>query len=57
MGVLHIKHRVVVVLRERQIHIEHILGVRFTAEQKEANCVLAGPLDQVAQRHITARPL
>ena len=54
MRVLHIKHRVFVVLLQRQIHIEGVFGVGLAAEQEEAHRVFAGPLNQVAQRHITA---
>ena len=55
MRVLHVVHRVVVVLCNGQIHIEGVLRVGLAAQQKEANRVLAGPLDQVAQRDVAAR--
>ena len=57
MGVLHVVHRVVVVLGHRQVHIKGVLGVGFAAEQEEAHRVLAGPLNQVAQRDIAASAL
>ena len=57
MGVLHVVDRVVVVLGHGQIHIEGVFGVGLAAQQEEAHRVLAGPLDQVAQRHIAAGAL
>ena len=55
MGVLHIKHRVVVVLRQRQIDVEHVFGVGLAAEQEKPHRIFAGPLDQITQSDIAAR--
>jgi hypothetical protein len=57
MGVLHVVHGVVVVLGHGQIDVEGVLGVGLAREQEEAHGVLAGPLDQVAQRDVAAGAL
>mmetsp|Transcript_20389 Transcript_20389/g.78156 ORF Transcript_20389/g.78156 Transcript_20389/m.78156 type:complete len:636 (-) Transcript_20389:435-2342(-) len=57
MGVLHIEHRVLVVLLQRQVDVEGELGVGLAADQEEAHRVAAGPVHQVAQRHIGAGAL
>ena len=57
MRVLHVVHRVVVVLGHGQIDIKGVFGIGLAAEQEKPDCVGAGPLDQIAQGHITARSL
>jgi hypothetical protein len=57
MGVLHVEHRVLVVLLERQVDVEGELGVGLAADQEEAHRVAAGPVDQVAQRDVAAARL
>ena len=57
MRVLHIEHRVLVVLLEREVDVEHELGVGLAAEHEKAHRVAAGPVDQVAQRDVAAGSL
>ena len=57
MRVLHVEDRVLVVALERQVDVEGELGVGLPAQHEEADRVLAGPLDQVAQGHVGAGAL
>src|SRR5678810_911827 len=55
--VLDVEDRVLVVLLERQVDVEGELGVGLAAQHEEAHRVAAGPVDQVAQRHVVAGAL
>ena len=57
MRVLHVIHRVVVVLRHSEVDVERVFGVGLAAQQKEADRVGAGPFNQVAQRDVAAGAL
>jgi len=46
VGVLHVIHRIVGVLGDRQVDVEDVFGVGLAGEQEEAHRVLAGPLDE-----------
>ena len=54
MGVLHVVHRVVVVLGDRQVHVKGVFGIGLARQQEKPHGVFAGPLHQVAQGHIAA---
>ena len=55
MRVLHVVHRVVVVLGQCQVNIKHVISIGFAAEQEKAHGVFAGPVNQVAQGDVAAR--
>ena len=57
MRVLDVEDRVLVVALQGQVDVEGELGVGLAAQHEEADRVLAGPLDQVAQRHVGAGAL
>ncbi len=57
MGILHIVNGVVIIFGNGQIHIKQILGVGLSTQEKEANRVLAGPINQVSQGDVTTGTL
>ncbi len=57
MGVLHVEDRVLVVLLQRQVHVEGEFGVGLATDQEKAHRVAAGPVDQVTQGDVGAGAL
>ncbi len=57
MRILHVIHRVLVGLFERQVDVEHELGIGLARDQEKAHRVAAHPVDEVAHGHVRAGAL
>ena len=57
MRVLDVIHRVLLRLRPGEIDVEDEFRIGLARHEEEAHGVAAGLVDQVAQRHVAARPL